>query len=355
DAHLFTPGPALQWKQMDNRNDEFWGHQTFIGENPPLEAVIAYHLKKPVAGLALRIVGNGRTVRDVEIPAAKNAAGIQMACWDQRVAPIEADSTASTGFGGRGGGGRGGRAGPPAVPGIPIPVPSAGYLPNNPCDDGSGGGGRGGFGGFGGGGTAGPYVAPGAYTVQLVAGGSVLDSKPLTIVGDPAVRLASGDRRKYDDVANDLHELQRRAMEAQAALNQLNREVTAAAPKVRDGASIPANVKSDFEAFTKAFDDVKKKFGAGAAPGAGGRGGGGGRGGAPMDPDNVLGRITQAKTGVLAFWETPSPAIMRQYNEAKAMLPRAIADANGIITRANTLSQALKAQGITLTVPATIK
>ena len=31
DAKLFTPGTALQWKQMDNRNDEFWGHQFFIG------------------------------------------------------------------------------------------------------------------------------------------------------------------------------------------------------------------------------------------------------------------------------------------------------------------------------------
>jgi hypothetical protein len=74
-----------------------------------------------------------------------------------------------------------------------------------------------------------------------------------------------------------------------------------------------------------------------------------------VDPENVLGRITLAKAGVLAFWEMPSPAIMRQYNEAKAMLPRAISDANAILGRASTLSQTLKAQGITLTVPATIK
>ena len=48
DAKLFTPGPALQWKTKDDRNDEFWGHQFFIGENPPAEAVIQFHLKNAV-------------------------------------------------------------------------------------------------------------------------------------------------------------------------------------------------------------------------------------------------------------------------------------------------------------------
>ena len=32
----------------DDQNDEFWGHQFFVGENPPTDAVIQFHLKKPV-------------------------------------------------------------------------------------------------------------------------------------------------------------------------------------------------------------------------------------------------------------------------------------------------------------------
>lgn len=351
DAYLFTPGPALQWKQMDNRNDEFWGHQTFIGENPPLDAVVAFHLKKPVSGLAVRIAANGRTVRDIDIPVARNAAGIQTACWDQRVAPIPADTTAGAGaFGGAGGRG-GGRGGAPAVPGVPVPLPTAGHLPKNPCNDGSGGGGRG---GFGGGATAGPFVTPGTYTVQLVAGGNILDSKQLRIVGDPAVRLADAERRRYDDVANDLHELQRRAAAVQTALAGLDRDVTGAAPKVRDDASIPAGVKADFDAFAKALDAAKKKFGVVVAASGGGRGGGG-RGGAPVDPENVLGQLTQAKTGVLAFWETPSPVMMRQYAEAKRQLPGAVAEANAVIARASTVSEALKAHGIIINVPAVVR
>jgi len=204
-----------------------------------------------------------------------------------------------------------------------------------------------GRGGRGGNVNAGPYATPGTYTVQLVSGNTVLDSKSLRIVGDPAVQLASADRRRYDDVANDLHALQGRASAAASALNALNGQIEAAAPKVRDG-SAPANVKSAFEAFAKDFDAVKKQFGVGAAAG-GGRGGG--RGGAPVDPENVYGRILQAKAAVTAFWEMPSASVMRKYNEVKSMLPRAISDANAFIARANTMSQTLKGQGITLTVP----
>ena len=40
--------PALQWRSKDDQNDEFWGHQFFAGENPPTDAVIQFHLKKPV-------------------------------------------------------------------------------------------------------------------------------------------------------------------------------------------------------------------------------------------------------------------------------------------------------------------
>jgi hypothetical protein len=356
DAKLFTPTPALQWKGMDNRNDEFWGHAaTYIGENPPTEAVIAYHLKKSVPNLKLRVTNGGRTVRTVDIPASRNAAGIQMVCWDQRVEPLVADSAAAAGlaaFGGRGGGGgRGGRGAPP-VPGIPVPVPSAGYMPNDPCSDGPGGGG-GGRGGFGGGGTAGPLVTPGTYTVQLVSGNSVLDAKSLRVVGDPAVRLAGAERTRVDGIANELHDMQQRATNAQAALNALNRQINDATPKVRDGANVPANVKSQFEAFTKDFQAAGKKFGVGQPAAAGG--GRGGRGGGAVDPENVLGRITQAKASVTAFLETPSAATMRQYNDAKAMLPGAIAAANAIIARANAMSQTLKAQNITLTVPAPVK
>ena len=60
DAQLFTSRPALQWKTKDDRNDEFWGHQFFAGENPPTDAVIQFNLKQPVPDLKVRIRDAGR-------------------------------------------------------------------------------------------------------------------------------------------------------------------------------------------------------------------------------------------------------------------------------------------------------
>jgi hypothetical protein len=44
-----------------------------------------------------------------------------------------------------------------------------------------------------------------------------------------------------------------------------------------------------------------------------------------------------------------------QYNDVKADLPKAIADANAWLGRAATVSQALKKSDITLTVPPVVK
>ena len=153
DAKLFSVPTALQWKALDNRNDEFWGHQTFIGENPPTEAVIQFHIKTPPRELMVRIASGNRVIRELSVPATKNRAGIQTVCWDQRVAPITGAPPAAPGGFGGGGGGGGGQFGqgqgnrPPAVPGVPEPLPPAGYMPVDPCAAGGPGGGGGGGGG----------------------------------------------------------------------------------------------------------------------------------------------------------------------------------------------------------------
>src|SRR5690606_15052701 len=139
--------------------------------------------------------------------------GIQTVCWDQRHEPLPtiaappaagAGGRGAAGAGGRGaagGGGRGAAAAQP-VPGVPQPMPSVGYLAENPC----GGGGGGGFGG--GGGNAGPYVAPGAYTVALMAGERELERKSMRIIMDPEVRFTAQERAQYQSMLVELHELQ---------------------------------------------------------------------------------------------------------------------------------------------------
>jgi hypothetical protein len=231
----------------------------------------------------------------------------------------------------------------------------------NPCAnpaDSSAAGGRGGGGGFGGGGGLGgpaPYVMPGTYTVALMSGTKVLDSKPLKIVFDPDVHFAAGEHERYNAIVNDLHAIQRRGVAMATALNSLYPQMTAAAKSVAEKSDIPANVKTQFESLNKEFDEIRKKFGVPTNAGAGGRGGGGGGRGNAVDPENVLARTTTLKNQLAGVWEAPSAASVSQYNSVKLALPKAVADGNAFLAKANTVSQALAKFGVTIKIPAGVK
>ena len=354
DAQLFSVPSALEWKVKDDRNDEFWGHQYFVGENPPIEAVVSMHLGKTVSELKIDVTdATGKRVRQIAVPATRNAAGIQFMCWDLRVEPIPTDSSVP-GRGGGAGGGRGGRGGPSPVPGVPGPEPAAGYLPSNPCGDPVSGAGAGGF-GFGGAASVGPYVAPGTYNIALTSGGTTLDRKSMRVIMDPAVQLSDASRRRHDVLAADLHESQRLGTATARALNGLYGQIASATTKIKDAGNVSLATKTRFEEFSKEFDGLRVKFGVPVAAGGrgGGGAGGGGRGGA--DPENVLARTSALKSSVMAIWEPPSDAVVRQSAETKAALLKAVAESNAFLVKAATMSQALKPFEITLSVPATVK
>jgi len=416
---LYTPGTALQWKSMDDRNDEFWGHQYFLGENPPFEAVIQYSLKQQAKEVKLKITDTlGKDVRELALTGNKLQPGVQTGCWDMRVEPIPTavpgavagqpgapgGAAAAQQAGGRGAGapagmtgGRGGRG--PVIPGIPAPQPEPGYMPVNPC--GGAGGGRGGGGGFGGGGNAGPFVMPGTYNVALVVDGNTVETKPIKVVADPESQLNDLQRKRYNDILMDLHDMQRKGMPVQQALNSLFTQMSGVAAKVKESTTVPANVKTQFEAFSKEFDAVRAKFGVPMAAGGGGRGGGGaaaaaaaagrgaaaappagGRGGAPgaaaeaaaVAAQEVTGGFAQMPGGfgggrgqsvvsqagflkgqIMSFWELPSDTLMKQYNDLKLSFPKAILEANTFLAKGTAMSDALKRYDITLNVPAPIK
>ncbi|MBK7906093.1 MAG: hypothetical protein IPJ78_05945 [Gemmatimonadetes bacterium] len=376
-ARLFSVPTALQWKAKDDRNDEFWGHQTFIGENPPTEAVISFYVKTPPQALMVRISSGTKVVRELTVPATKNRAGIQTVCWDQRVAPITgAPAGGPGGFGGGGGGGggqfgQGGGNRTPAVPGVPVALPEAGYKPQNPCaagGPGAGGpGGGGGFGGFGGGGNAGPWATPGTYTVSLVADGTVIDSKPMTIVMDPKVadRFAGAPRVAYDKLANDLHAAQQRGQDVATRLTALATQLTQVTAKMDSTATITPEMKTAFDAFRTEFNAVRTKFGvqfrmpgAPAAPapgGPGGPGGGGGGGGfgggGAAQPGNALGRVGQVKGLLLGIWEAPSAAITKGAADAMKALDDASKEAQTLLAKLPRLNETLKPSGLAITLP----
>ncbi len=340
DAKLFSVPTTLEWKPMDNRNDEFWGHQYFVGENPPIDAVIQFHLKKAMTALSVRISdASGKVVRDIAVPADRNRPGIQTVCWDLRVEPNLVDAPPAAG--------RGGRGGAPAVPGVPQPEPSVGYMPWDPCGSAAGVGGTGFFDEVAA--TVGAYVVPGNYSVALMAGGRAVDTKSIKIIMDPAVHLTEAQRKRYDAVVNDLHEVQRLGLRAAASLNALYPAVGAAAVKVKNASNIPAATKAQFDAFKNEFDSVRVKFGVPTVAGRGGGGGAVGRGSA--DPEDALTRTTALKIRVMGIWEPPSDGTLQQTTDSKTALQKAVADANAFLGKVAAMNQALKAYDVTLTVP----
>ena len=144
---------------------------------------------------------------------------------------------------------------------------------------------------------------------------------------------------------------------AATALDAVYSQMTGVGTKVKDAATMSPQDRAQFDAFSKNFDSLRVKFGVplnAAAAGGRGGGGGGGRGGGG-DPQNVLARAGALKTGIMAFWEPPSDALVKQYNSVKVDLPRAVSDANAFLGRASAMSQTLKKYDITLTVPAPVK
>jgi hypothetical protein len=262
----------------------------------------------------------------------------------------------------------------------------------NPCG-GSGGGFGGGGGRGGGGGAAGPPVAPGTYNIALIVDGKTIETKPMKVVLDSEVQMNDLQKKRYFDMLTDLHDMQRKGTELQPALNAIYTQMAGVAAKVKDSSSVTAAVKTQFDAFQKEFDTLRVKFGVPPVAAGGGRGGAGGapgaaaggRGGAagaavepaaaagagentggfnPMMMQGIVGgartadlvsRAGSIKGQVMSFWELPSDGIMKQYNDLKLALPKAMLDANAFLAKVSAMSQTLKKFDITLNPPAVTK
>ena len=199
--------------------------------------------------------------------------------------------------------------------------------------------------------TAGPYVPAGTYSVALLIDGQVADTKTVRVARDPAVQMSDAQARRYDEIAMDLHELQRRGEAAAAAMEPFYQQMSQIAAALPSKTDVPAGVKSQFDALEQQFDAVRVKFGV-PAPAGGGRGRGRG---AAADPANLVARVGALKGEVLAFWEPPSDTLMKRYGELKDALPKAIDELNRVYTSATPVALALGAHGLSLKVPAPAK
>jgi hypothetical protein len=349
DAKLFSPPPyAVYRRPARDRNYEFWGDQTFYGENPPQAAVLSWLNRATVGEIKLRVTdAAGRVVREVSGEALKNSTkqGIQTACWDLRVQPAPAlptpaarsETPSTTRSAGIQTEHQIGQAGVPPQ-GQPQASESSPFGAACPAPPAPGGG-------FGAGlTTAGPVVLPGNYKIELIVDGRTVDAKTVRVNDDPDVVLTSGERKRQYDMAMEMHALQLQITEAATAHASLTRQLNDIAAKLGDRGDVPADMRSTLDAVKKAVDALASKL----APPRGGRGGGRG------NTDNLNVTVAQAKNalmGGMVVGELTTNAV----SETRVQAPRAIADLNGVLTKASALSASLAKYNMTLNVPQPIK
>jgi photosystem II stability/assembly factor-like uncharacterized protein len=348
DAKLFSPPPyAVYRRPSRDRNYEFWGDQTFYGENPPQAAVLSWLNRKAIGEIKLRVTDPvGREVRELSGEILKNSTkpGIQTACWDLRVQPAPALPTSAA----RGETPSNTRSGVTQTEnqterrsvtqtqaqasesgafgaGCPAPPAPGGGFPSGPT-------------------TSGPVVLPGNYKVELIVDGRTVDAKTLKVNDDPDIVLTSAERKRQYDMAMEMHSLQVKITEAATAHTSLTGQLNDIAVKLGDRGDVPADVKSTVDAVKKEVDALAPKL----TPPRGGRGGGRG------NTDNLNLTVAQAKNalmGGMVVGELTTSAA----SEARAQAPKAIADLNGILTKASALSASLAKYDFKLAIPQPIK
>jgi hypothetical protein len=148
-------------------------------------------------------------------------------------------------------------------------------------------------------------------------------------------------------MAMEIHALQPRAQDAATAHASLTRQINELSPTLAGRNDVPAEVKTSFDAFKKDLEALAPRL---AVP-QGGRGGGGGGRGAN---ESLITKIGQAKNGLMSGMVVGEQTT-RAYSEVKAQLPKAVADLNLAIAKAQTLSSALAKYSLALTVPSPVQ
>jgi photosystem II stability/assembly factor-like uncharacterized protein len=217
-------------------------HAFYAAENPAEGATFSYHLAQPVERVQFTVTNaEGAVVRTFTAPGS--AGTVHRAQWDLRWA------SASAG---------GGQGGPPSgAGGMTRPAPSASRRPALPLPAHDIG-------------PRGFHVAPGRFTVTMVAGRDTARQE-FTVRGDPTSDVTVADHQARESFLREV-------VAVQAALNARTAEFR-------------TKLQAATGAEAEALQVVARELGlVAAAPGArGGRGGGG--------PGAALGQLTSAYTG----------------------------------------------------------
>lgn len=289
NGHVFTAPGAIQRKASSERMRDFEGDMKYLGRNPERGAVVHYWL--PAAGNAATLTiadAQGQTVREIKSDSAtKPQAGFNALGWDLRVEPLRAPRLGAAGGGG---------------------------------------------GGFFAAGNDGPLVLPGSYTARLTVDGRAIGSTTIAVRGDPEITIADADRKVYFDILTELHRMQGQANEVAERLVQANEQLAPVRERMRDSTKASANERAAWRDFVAQFDSARRQFGVM---------GGGGFGG----PPNVRTLTGQLKAQVMSATALPTATQMRRIEALRTDLPKAIAEANAVLTRVPEMRRTIAAGG----------
>ncbi|HYL72910.1 MAG TPA: hypothetical protein VEU96_01840 [Bryobacteraceae bacterium] len=224
DAPLqtFDVRPAVMWRLARKR--DFDAHDVFVGQNPPVGAIIDFWTKtKPdVKDVKVSILdASGKAIATVK-PAAVDA-GVNRVIWnlrtDRPVPPTPQEIAQAERFAAAGGE-------PPT---------------------------------FGG-----PLVDPGDYTVEVSIGANK-SSQKFKVEEDPRITwFSAGDRAKRRTAINDLVEMTKQADALRKKFAAADSSLTTlqTAWKRPDATKVPDDVKKQADALKKSLDDIRPLFSA---------------------------------------------------------------------------------------------
>lgn len=324
--------PAIAYRLHSHKGTT--GHRIFLAPNPPQGVIISFFLKeKPERNTDVRLTVLDRdgknVVRELRVPLNVSA-GYNRVIWDLRHdSPLaslpEEEPSAEAGRGARGqSGGQGGATGG---------RPSGGQGP----------GGRTGF-------LTGPRVLPGLYLVRLKFGNEE-QIKPVRVEEDPRLAHLVRERRAQHETLMRLGALQRSAILAQRALQNVRRQISAL--QQREALkSASTSLQDRVVALSARVDTLQARLAprpvrsGGRPAGQSSTEGGPSREGAqegesaPNEPETrpaatpssqpILPRITSLQRSLEAITEAPSRASMETVRLLEAEVKKLIAEVNEI-------------------------
>ena len=186
-------------------------------------------------------------------------------------------------------------------------------------------------------GSAGPYVAPGTYTVQLKSGTQVLAQAPIEVRADPAVRLTAAEWTTLTTARSRAYDLQVRA-------NRLATQLDAARRQLADAMRGKDSTSAAFAQARALDEELRKQVevlrGAPRPQGQGGPGGGGQFGGAAA---GLVGRINTVVQQIGSNHFLPTPDHNTTVTEVSTALQKAEADSRGPLGRVASVVRSLGA------------